>query len=125
MTELPVPVALPADWYQLVLMPGVDLRLPGIYLWVIEGTGTYVGKFTHSSRPLREYERNVLKLLNGRPYRPKKPDAFRRIHRALHRAHLEGKHIQLILFENCAPADLNRRELELIAERGTLNGPEK
>jgi len=104
---------------------GVDLDLPGIYVWEIEGVGTYIGKYTRRTRPLLEYERNVIKILSGRPYRPQKPTAFRRIHRELHAAHVEGRQITLTILENCMPSDLTRRERELILERGTLNGRQK
>lgn len=116
---------LPSNWYSLIVVDGVDPNLPGIYQWEIEGGGIYIGKFTHRSRPFGEYERNVLKLLAGRPYRPQKPAAFRRIHRELHAAHIEGRKITLTILANCLPSELGLRERELIAERGTLNGRRK
>lgn len=113
---------LPSGWYQYILTDGVVETLPGIYEWRIEGAGSYIGKYTWINRPKSEYEKNVLKILNGWPYRPQKPDKFRRIHRELAKAHREGRHITLVILENVEPSSLNQRENELIAERGRLNG---
>jgi hypothetical protein len=115
-------VTLPAAWYEYVLKDGVDESRPGIYEWRIEGAGSYVGKYTWISRPKSEYERNVLKILNGWPYRPQKPDKFRRVHRELELAHREGRRITLVILENVDPLRLAQRERELIALRGMLNG---
>jgi hypothetical protein len=60
-------------------------------------------------------------LLNGKPYRVGKPEGFRRIHRELAQAYRDGRRIELILLENCEPEALDRREVEVIAERGNLN----
>jgi len=116
---------LPADWYQHEIREGVRLDLPGIYEWIVEGSGRYIGKYTHQSRPFREYERNVLRILRGHAYRPRKPDGFRRIHRSLAQAVLDGRRITLVILENCSLDRLHAREAELIAERGTLNGRDK
>jgi len=115
-------VRLPAGWYDYILTDGVDEKKPGIYEWRIEGAGSYIGKYTRISRPKIEYEKNVLKILNGWPYRSKKPEKFRRVHRELERAHREGRRITLVILENVDPFLLNQRESELIADRGTLNG---
>ncbi|TIV95596.1 MAG: hypothetical protein E5V85_20430 [Mesorhizobium sp.] len=114
--------SLPPNWYSYVLTENVDETRPGIYEWHIDGVGSYVGKYTWISRPKKEYERNVVKLLSGRPYRPKKPGGFRRIHRELLDAHRLGRAITLTILENVDPGLLTLRERELIAERGTLNG---
>jgi len=74
-----------SDWFELVVLPGVDRNRPGLYEWIIEGVGSYIGKYTHFSRPYREYDRNVQKILTGRPYRPRKPEGFRRSIRSLRR----------------------------------------
>lgn len=113
---------LPLGWYQYILTDGVNETLPGIYEWRIEGVGSYIGKYSQIRRPKWEYEKNVLKILNGWPYRPRKPDKFRRIHRELAKAHRDGRHITLIILENVDPSSLNQRENELITERGALNG---
>ena len=108
---------------------GVDPEKPGIYVFVIEGQGIYVGKYTLPYRYKSEYANNVKKLLSGKSYRPKNPDGFRKIHRALAKAvGTEKQKISLILIENW---DGNggdgdgesglRRERELINMIGTLN----
>ena len=109
---------------RLVVASGASLDRPGIYAWKIEGGAVYVGKYTHGSRPLQEYEKNVRRLLAGEPYRPQKPDGFRRIHRALARALQEGRQIELHIVENCSPDLLNIRERFWISaiSRGGLNG---
>lgn len=115
-------ITLRRGWY--TYLPGsVDRTRPGLYEWHIEGVGSYVGKYTRISRPEREYSRNLIKMLNGWPYRPKFPDKFRRIHCALRDGYDRGARITLTLLENVEPSDLSRREAELIAERGSLNVP--
>jgi hypothetical protein len=116
-------VVLPRDWYRYIVVDGVREDSPGIYEWQIEGRGSYIGKYKTINRPTRAYTRNVANLLNKRPYRLNKPDAFRRIHRELEQAHRDRRKITLIILENVDPADINRREHELIAERGALNDP--
>jgi hypothetical protein len=113
---------LPKDWYEYVVVKGVDEARPGIYEWNIDGCGTYIGKYTHISRPVREYGKNVYNLLNGKAYRRSKPDAFRRIHRELAQAHRERRRIRLTILENVDLSRINERERQLIAERGSLNG---
>jgi hypothetical protein len=115
-------ISLPKDWHEYVVVNGVDEARPGIYEWSIAGRGTYIGKYTHISRPANEYGKNVYNLLNGKPYRRSKPDAFRRIHRELAQAHCEGRRIRLTILENVDPSRINERERELIATRGSLNG---
>ena len=115
-------MALDEGWYRLVIPEGVDPSLPGIYQWDIDGIGTYVGRYTHSTRPLIEYEANVLKIIDGRPYRPKKPNSFRAVHTALHMGHVSGRQITLTILENCPLHQLDDREKELVKERGSLNG---
>jgi hypothetical protein len=116
-------ISLPRDWYICVVADGVDKKKPGIYEWRIEGVGTYIGKFTRIRRPTKEYGRNVMNLLNEKPYRRGNKDGFRRIHRALERAHREGREIRLTILENVDKPVLNRSEHELIKERGSLNDP--
>jgi hypothetical protein len=115
-------IQLPVDW-RAYNENGVNLDFPGIYEWYIEGCGSYIGKYKRKHRPLKEYARNVQNILNGSYYRRSKPDGFRRIHRELARAHLEGRLIRLIILENVEPLRINERERELIAERGALNDP--
>jgi hypothetical protein len=117
-------VKLPDDWYSLTITKGANRDLPGLYEFKIDGVGSYIGKYTNFSERCKLYRRNVCNLLNKKPYRKGKPDRFRRIHRELAEAVRAGKLIELIILENQPPGDrLNRREGELIMERGTLNGP--
>lgn len=99
---------------ELIVAEGVDLSRPGIYAWEIQGTGLYVGKYTRKSRPLREYDKNVRRLLSGQPYRPQNPYGFRRIHHALAEALVTGRQITLHILENCASDELGIRERLLI-----------
>ena len=76
---------------------------------------------TPTSRPHREYDRNVQKILTGRLYRPRKPEGFRPIHMELAEAVRSGRKVTLVLIENCEPETFNAREMAVIRERGTLN----
>ncbi|MBM0203967.1 hypothetical protein JNW90_13240 [Micromonospora sp. STR1s_5] len=114
---------LPRDWYEFVIMPGVDCRKPGLYEWRIERAGSYIGKYGRIRRPTRQYGRNVYRLLNGLAYRAGNPDGFRRVHHELAAAHREGRRIELIILENVDGPAMSARELEVIAERGSLNDP--
>ena len=106
---------------ELIIVEGVDTNLLGIYAWKIEGVGVYVGKYTKKSRPLREYNKNVRRLLNGQPYRPQKPNGYRVIHRALAKAVQEGSNIELHILENCSAGNHNEREQHYIATLGSGN----
>lgn len=121
--DAPAPFQDLNDVRELIVEDGVRLELPGIYAWKIEGIGIYVGKYTHSSRPLREYNRNVARLLSGKSYRRQKPDGFRNIHRELARAVVGGLNIELNILENCSASDLNEREKYFISTMafGNLN----
>jgi hypothetical protein len=110
------------DRFTFVVVDGVDLARPGIYEWTIEGVGTYIGKYKRISRPQRAYARNVANLLAGKPYRKSKPYQFRGIHHALAEAVRHRRHVTLTILENPAAWKIDSRELELIAERSTLNG---
>jgi hypothetical protein len=99
-------------------LPEVNQDHLGLYEWRIEGIGCYIGQYTHVRRPRREYGLNVGRLLSGRPYRTRKPDGFRPIHKALARAVRGGHRVTLLLLENqAAKIDRNRREGELIMDR--------
>ncbi|WP_279482267.1 DUF6508 domain-containing protein [Aureimonas sp. SK2] len=116
------PMALPDPWFALTVHDGASLEMPGIYEWIIEGVGSYVGRYTRGTRPTREYSRNVGNLLGGRGYRAGNATGFRRIHVALADAVRAGRGIELHILENPAAGDIGAREMALIAERGTLNG---
>lgn len=116
-------VVLPTAWYKFKKCKGVDLAQPGIYRWHIARVGSYIGKFKRISRPRRHYTRNITRLLNKLPYRKSNPAGFRYIHQKLADAHLRKRKITLIILENVSPAQINRREQELIAKFGSLNVP--
>ena len=117
---------LPAKWFKFVVTDGVDCKQPGIYEWKIEAQGgqIYIGKYTRINRPRRAFAVNVAHILGGEPYRKCNPDGFRRIHHALAQAVRNGDTVTLTILENPPRHEINRREQELIAERGTLNGPQ-
>lgn len=111
-------------WGEPEEVGGVTAK-PVIYRFTIDEKWTYVGRFTRASRPLKEYERNVRKLIEGRPYRPLRPDRFRAIHRALFWAHSERRPIKLEKIENVKRDQLNERErhwISKIPKRWCLNG---
>lgn len=115
---------LPPDWYTYVVAPCACEDAPGIYEWHIEGVGSYIGQYGRIRRPTREYARNVTRILNGKPYRLGKEHGFRTIHAELERAHRAGLRITLTILENVEPRVVrNKRERELIVERGSLNNP--
>jgi hypothetical protein len=109
---------LSSDWCTELSLGGADPSKPGLYEWRIEGLGVYIGQFTRRSRHRREYRLNVLRLLNGSPYRKTNPDGLRSIHHALATAVSEGKRITLTILENQADkSERNHREQELIRIR--------
>ncbi len=100
---------------------GIDLDLPGIYEWRIEGSGSYIGKSKRLKRRLREYPNNVRKLALNLPYRAGKPTSFRAIHHEMFRAHVDGRPVVFSVIENCPLERLNEREQFWIKSRGSLN----
>lgn len=109
-------------WFTIEIADGVDTSKPGLYEWHIEGVGSYIGRYKRYSRPTTEYVRNVRNLIAGKPYRRGKPTLFRRIHHELAAAYDAKRTVRLIILENPKPENMGRRELELIRERGVLNG---
>jgi hypothetical protein len=114
--------AMPDTWYRLSVCEGVSPNLPGIYEWRVEGAGSYIGRYSYSSRPFGDYARHVRDQFAGGIYKPKQPDGWRRIHRELYAALLDGREIELIFVENCSLDELNHRERVHRKERGALNG---
>ncbi|MGM8060459.1 hypothetical protein [Vogesella indigofera] len=103
---------------------GVILDKPLLYLWEIYDVHSgvllhsYVGKAKGGSRrPLKHYRRNVLNLLQGKPYRKGKADNFRASHRALAHAALHGHQIVLTLLRNVELTSLNEAERQEIITR--------
>ena len=102
---------------------GVDPHKPGIYVFVIEEGGIYVGKYKSSYRYQCTYPKRVKRLLAGEPYKESNPNGFRHIHRALVKAVEAEKKISLMLIENWNDEETrHNRETELINAIGTLNG---
>ena len=109
---------------------GVDSVQPLIYRWEIfdhagEPIACYVGKSKNGAkRPLRDYKRNVRRLLAGQPYRKSKPDEFqpdefRAIHRLMAEAVRQDQTIVLTLLRNVSPNEsINDAEQELLREHG-------
>lgn len=108
---------------------GVDQSRPLIYMWEIwanDGTllGCYVGKASRgSSRPLSHYKRNVMNILDGKPYRKGKPDGYRRVHRILAEATRSGYRVRLSLLKNVELHEsINQVERILIKEHNSAGG---
>lgn len=95
----------------------LDESLPLIYMWEITDqdgnrVGRYVGKAkSGAKRPRTHYARNVNRLLADKPYRKNKPDQYRRVHKALAHAALEGHKITLSFLCNVR-RDENINEVE-------------
>ena len=105
---------------------GVDQSRPLIYMWEIWTNdrtllGRYVGKASRGSgRPLSHYKRNVMNILDGRPYRKGRPDGYRRIHRMLAEAMGKGHRVRLSLLRNVEPDEsINQAERSLIKEHNS------
>jgi hypothetical protein len=47
----------------------ISLRPPLHHAWRIEGVGSYIGKYKHISRSTQHYSRNVINILDNKPYR--------------------------------------------------------
>jgi hypothetical protein len=92
-------------------------------IWAEDGTllGRYVGKASRGSRrPLSHYKRNVMNILNGKPYRKGKPDGYRRVHRILAEAMSSGYRVRLSLLKNVEPNEsINQVERILIKEHNS------
>jgi len=108
----------------------VDQDRPLIYMWEIHDTskvlvGRYVGKAKGGAeRPLRHYKRNVVRLLDGEPYRKGNPDGYRLIHRALADAVRRDFTISLTFLCNVREGDdINQVESEQIKKQNS-NGQE-
>ncbi len=106
---------------------GVDPEQPLIYRWEIfdhvgERTACYVGKSKNGAkRPLRDYKRNVRRLLAGQPYRKSKPEEFRDIHRLMAEAVRQDRTIVLTLLRNVSPGEnINDAEQKLRQEHGAM-----
>ena len=43
--------SLPDNWYVYVITEGVDEDSPGIYEWIIQDRGSYIGKYKRHPPP--------------------------------------------------------------------------
>ena len=77
---------LSPSWYSLSVAPGASVDKPGLFEWRIDGVGSYIGTFKQCDSRLKDFTRNMERLLNGEDYRPDDPDGFRRIHHELAKA---------------------------------------
>ena len=106
--------------------PGtVDQDKALIYRWEIKDAagalkGLYIGKAkAGGERPLKHYKRNVNRLLAGKPYRASNPEGFRKSHRALADAVLNGYTVTLSFVCNIAEGEsIDSVEQSLIKSHG-------
>jgi hypothetical protein len=106
--------------WEMVALSGVDVNLPGILEWQIEGVGSYIVKSNMMRRRYMQYEQNVRNLNAGLPHEAGRPD-YRRIHHLLNDALLDGRKVRVLALENCSTADLPVRKRYWIERNGTLN----
>jgi hypothetical protein len=100
----------PIDWFTHNIPDYIDLDAPGIYQWLIEGVGIYIGKSKRLRGRLKEYPNNVRKIAGGLPYRKNNPRGFRVVHHSLYDARKRGLTVTVSVLENCDLAVLNDRE---------------
>lgn len=95
----------------------VDLSQPLLYrieLFLEDGTDyDYIGKARNISR-LREYDRNMKKIRDGRERG--KTQGYRAVHFALYQALENGWRVNCYPLENCSSEQLNAREGQLISQ---------
>lgn len=108
------------EWFAEEPVDGADRSKPKLFEWCVDGVCIYIGQYTEAERLRRDYELNLLRIWDGRPYRKQKPAAFRQIHHDLAKAILDGRKITLRIQENEPVKDeRNRRKRELISARIT------
>jgi hypothetical protein len=102
----------------------VDLDKPVIYVITIqdEKPMLYVGKAKQGHRRLRQYERLMRVYLEGGPWRPSKPDGWRRVHHALGQAIREGRRIEWCYHANAQEGEhiltAEQRHIDMLQTRG-------
>lgn len=104
------PTALREGWYVREIEDTIDLDLPGIYEWRIEGVGVYVGKALRLKSRLRAYPNNVRRMLLGLHWHSDPTRDYRPIHHALRGAHDTGTVVVVRVLEVCASEARNERE---------------
>lgn len=97
-------VKLKDDWFYLAVDPSI-MHEAGIYQWLIEGVGVYVGKAKVLRHRVRAYPNNVRKMIEGRPWHGNPKRDYREIHKALRKAYDNGTRITVTVLETCDPAD--------------------
>jgi len=108
------------NWFREESVDGVDDSKPGLFEWCVDGVCIYIGQYTDAEGPRRDYEMNLARMWDGRPYRKQKPDAFRQIHHDLAKAIHDGREITFRILENqVLKSERNRRKRELIFEHIT------
>jgi hypothetical protein len=120
--------------YRTEIRPGVDPDKPCIYMWSWPGYA-YFGKSADMRRREFEYNNNLRKMEEGKPYRKSNPDGWRAIHRGLRlagkmqEARAKGYEIVLTLLQNVDdPAERHATERAYVdharqqADVNVLNG---
>ena len=113
-------------WYVREIENILDLDLPGIYEWRIEGVGVYAGKALRLKSRLRAYPNNVRRMLRGLPWHNNAARDYRPIHHALRDAHEAGTVVVVRVLEVCTSEARNEREqywIKLRREEAAAGGP--
>jgi hypothetical protein len=119
-------------WFEYRVAPGVDDTLPFVYEWHVEGKGSGFGETANArgrrrGLPFRIYEYDwvIANHLQGKPLRPGDPNRkYRTLHDNLAHACRAGREVTVTIIENIADkATREKRDDELVAERGVLNRP--
>lgn len=113
-------------WYVREIEETLDLDLPGIYEWRIDGVGVYVGKALRLKSRLRAYPNNVRRMLQGLHWHGDPTRNYRSIHHALRDAHEAGTLVVVRVLEACASEARNEREqywIKLRREEAAAGGP--
>jgi hypothetical protein len=97
-------------WFQLAIDPSLNMDAAGVHQWSIEGVGVYIGKAKVLSTRLRAYPRNVIAMMEGRPWHGNPLKEYRKIHKALCKAHDNGTVVTVTVLEICDPSVRAERE---------------
>lgn len=112
------------EWFRLAIDTFINMNDAGVYQWSIEGVGVYVGKAKVLRTRLPAYPRNVLAMIENRPWHGNPARKYRDIHNALRKAHDAGTFVTVTVLETCDPSVRAERERHWIrvrrdeAERG-------
>jgi hypothetical protein len=89
------------DWYRKVFDERYDLNCAGVYEWLIEDTGLYIGKAKILKERVRDYPNNVRRMLEGLPWHGNPNKDYRPIHYALRQAYDEELFVSVSILETC------------------------